>query len=53
MVKNPPANERDIRDCGFDPCFGKIVNKGPSSQGYGFSLDMYGCESWTIKKAES
>ena len=49
-----------------------IANKGPSSQGYGFSsghvwmweLDceeswamvfpvvMYGCESWTVKKAE-
>ena len=29
-----------------------FVNKGPSSQGYGFPLVMYGCESWTIKKAE-
>ena len=28
------------------------VNKGPSSQGYGFPVVMYGCESWTIKKAE-
>ena len=28
-----------------------FANKGPSSQDYGFSL-MYGCESWTIKKAE-
>ena len=28
-------------------------SKGPSSQGYGFSsLVMYGCESWTVKKAE-
>ena len=26
--------------------------KGPSSQGYGFPVIMYGCESWTIKKAE-
>ena len=26
--------------------------KGPSSQSYGFSIVMYGCESWTIKKAE-
>ena len=25
-------------------------NKGPSSQSYSFS--MYGCECWTIKKAE-
>ena len=27
-------------------------DKGPSSQNYGFSSSMYGCESWTIKKAE-
>ena len=27
-----------------------FVNKGPSSQGYGFSVVMYGCKSWTIKK---
>ena len=29
-----------------------FANKGPSSQGYGFSVVMYGCEIWTIKKAE-
>ena len=29
-----------------------FANKGPSSQGYGFSGVMYGCERWTIKKAE-
>ena len=29
-----------------------FANKGPSSQSYGFSVVMYGCESWTIKKAE-
>ena len=29
-----------------------IANKGPSSQSYGFSVVMYGCESCTIKKAE-
>ena len=28
-----------------------FATKGPSSQGYGFSVVMYGCESWTIKKA--
>ena len=29
-------------------------NKSPSSQSYGFSIHpvMYGCESWTIKRAE-
>ena len=29
-----------------------FVNKGPSSQGYGFPVVMYGFESWTTKKAE-
>ena len=29
-----------------------FVNKGPSSQGYGFPVVMCECESWTIKKAE-
>ena len=29
-----------------------FVNKGPCSQGYGFPVVMYGCENWTIKKAE-
>ena len=29
-----------------------FVNKGPSSQRYGFPVVMYGCESWTLKKAE-
>ena len=30
-------------------CF---VNKGPSSKAIVFPVVMYGCESWTIKKAE-
>ena len=29
-----------------------FVDKGLSGQGYGFSVVMYGCEIWTIKKAE-
>ena len=29
-----------------------FVNKGLSSQGYVFPVVMYGCESWTINKAE-
>ena len=32
-----------------------FANKGPSSQSYGFMVFpvvMYGCDSWTIKKAE-
>ena len=27
-------------------------NKGLSSQSYGFPVVIYGCESWTVKKAE-
>ena len=29
-----------------------FANKGPSSQAMVFLVVMYGCESWTIKKAE-
>ena len=29
-----------------------FASKGPSSYSYGFSVVMYGCENWTIKKAE-
>ena len=29
-----------------------FANKGPSSQSYAFPVVMYGCESWTIRKAE-
>ena len=29
-----------------------FANKDPSSQSYSFPVVMYGCESWTIKKAE-
>ena len=29
-----------------------ITLQTPSSQSYGFSSNHYGCESWTIKKAE-
>ena len=27
-------------------------HKGPSSQSYGFSVLMYGCENWTLKTYE-
>ena len=30
----------------------QFANKGPYSQNYGFSSSKYGCECWTIKKAE-
>ena len=37
-------------------CFKKqrhhFTDKGPYSESYGFSVIMYGCESWAIKKAE-
>ena len=29
-----------------------FANKRPSSQGYSFTVVMYGYESWTVKKAE-
>ena len=29
-----------------------FTNKGPCSQSYVFPVVMYGCQSWTIKKAE-
>ena len=29
-----------------------LCQQGPSSQGYGFPVVMYGCENWTVKKAE-
>ena len=29
-----------------------FADKGPYSPNYGFSVDVYGCESWIIKKAE-
>ena len=29
-----------------------FADNGPSSQSYGFSVVMYGCESWIIRKAE-
>ena len=30
-----------------------FVNKGPTSQAMVFPVVLYGCENWTIKKAES
>ena len=29
-----------------------FLQKGPSSQSYGFPVVMYGCESWTLKKVD-
>ena len=29
-----------------------FAKKGPFGQGYSFSVVMYGCESWTVKKAK-
>ena len=28
------------------------ANKGPYSKSYDFPVVMYGCESWTVKKAD-
>ena len=30
----------------------RFADKGPYSQGYGLSSSQYGCENWTVKKAE-
>ena len=30
-----------------------FANKGLSSQGYGFPVVMYGCDSWTVKKVSA
>ena len=30
----------------------RLLNKGLSSQSYGFTVVVYGCEHWTVKKAE-
>ena len=30
----------------------RFTDKGPYSQSYGFSVVMYRCENWAIKKAE-
>ena len=29
-----------------------FANIGPSSESYGFSVVVYGCENWTIRKGE-
>ena len=48
MVKTPCLQCRRHR---FDPWL--VTDKGPSSQSYMvFPVVMYGCESWTVKKAE-
>ena len=56
-----PWNEKTVAPLkkSYDQCRQHIkkqrhyfANKGPSSQSYGFPIVMYGCESWTIKKAE-
>ena len=46
--KNPDAG-KDWRQANIGHYF---ANKGPSSQGYGFSSDHVWSESWTVKKAE-
>ena len=46
--------------CSLEEKLGQHITKqrqyfadvGLSSQGYGFPVVMYGCESWTVKKAE-
>ena len=33
-------------------CWHYFANKGLSSKAMVFPVDMYGCESWPVKKAE-
>ena len=43
-MTNPDSILKKQRHC--------FADKGPCSQGCGFSVVMCGCESWAIKKAE-
>ena len=44
-IDKPKQRTKKQRHC--------FADRGPYSQSCGFSVVMYGCESWTIKKAES
>ena len=47
LGRRPMTNlDRDIKKQSY-----YFANRGLSSQNYGFSVVMYGCESWTRKKA--
>ena len=47
LGRRPMTNlDRDIKKQSY-----YFANRGRSSQNYGFSVVMYGCESWTRKKA--
>ena len=46
-MKNPDQTRQHIKKQRY-----YFANKALSSQSYGFPVVMYGCESWTIKKAE-
>ena len=41
-----------LQDCILLDTRNTVANRGPYSQSYGFPVVMYGCESWTVKKAE-
>ena len=43
---------QNIQETLYTYLYNGLPKKSPSSQGYGFLSVMYGCESWTIKKAE-
>ena len=55
LVKFSCVIAMGIRKSSNNPCRAQARNdmqEGLSSQGYGFPVVMYGCESWSIKKAE-
>ena len=47
LEKNYDQPRQHIKKQRYD-----FANKGPSSESYGFLVVVYGCESWTVKKAE-
>ena len=64
MVKNPPANAGDLRGAGLyladkdgagvlgSMCELLQRERGCLVKAMVFPVFMYGCESWTVKKAE-
>ena len=51
MVKNLPANASDAGDVGSVPGWG-LPTKVRLVKAMVFPVVIYGCESWTVKKAE-
>ena len=52
VVNNPPVNAGDIRIMGSTPGSGRSPRKWQPTKAVVFPVVMYGCESWSVKKAE-